>query len=147
MTFDIARDGGEVAVERALRWLVDDDPAALEAGPEAGTPRLAFNATVFAHALHATPGLVLEGRVLMLEEVGEHLYAFDRAVGAILSSRRASGLAGVRLGRVSDVPENDVPFLHTPEEIMAYWCRRAGVPFLGGADIGHDVDNRIAPLG
>jgi muramoyltetrapeptide carboxypeptidase len=45
------------------------------------------------------------------------------------------------------VPENDVPFGETAEEIAQDWCNRAGIPYLGRADIGHDADNKIVPFG
>lgn len=148
MAYDISRSGGEAAVLRALRWLVARDPASLEASCRGGTPALAFNATVLAHALHHVPDLDFTGRVLMLEEVGEYLYAFDRAVGSILSSRAARRLAGVRLGRISDIPNDpgQTPFGRTESEIVRHWCARAGVPFLGTADIGHDTTNAVVPF-
>ena len=58
-----------------------------------------------------------------------------------------TGIAGLRLGRLGDVPENDVPFGHDEEAIAQHWCARAGIPYLGRADIGHDVDNKIVPFG
>jgi len=33
------------------------------------------------------------------------------------------------------------------EEIARYWCLRSGIPWLGRADIGHDVNNKIVPFG
>jgi muramoyltetrapeptide carboxypeptidase len=33
------------------------------------------------------------------------------------------------------------------EEIVQYWCKKAGIPWLGRADIGHDIDNKIVPFG
>ena len=33
------------------------------------------------------------------------------------------------------------------EAVVRYWCGRSGIPWLGRADIGHDVDNRIVPFG
>ena len=89
------------------------------------------------------PGLA--GHVVMVEEVSEHLYAVDRLFFHAIA--HLGGIAGLRLGRVSDVPENDRPFGATAEEIARYWCQRHGVPFLGAADIGHDGDNRIVPFG
>ena len=56
-------------------------------------------------------------------------------------------MAGIRLGRCSDVPENDPDFGRTEEEIARYWCERSGIPYLGRADIGHDVDNKVVPFG
>jgi len=55
--------------------------------------------------------------------------------------------AGIRLGRISKVPENDRPFGADDVEIARYWCERAGVPYLGRADIGHDADNKIIAFG
>jgi muramoyltetrapeptide carboxypeptidase len=48
---------------------------------------------------------------------------------------------------LSAIPENDRPFGSEPEEIARDWCRRADVPYLGRADIGHDAANRIVPFG
>ena len=57
------------------------------------------------------------------------------------------GIAGLRLGRVSAVPENDRPFGSEPEGIVQGWCLRSGILYLGEADIGHDADNKIVPFG
>ena len=57
------------------------------------------------------------------------------------------GVAGIRLGRVSKVPENDRPFGSEPEEIARHWCGVHSIPYLGEADIGHDPANRIVPFG
>ena len=35
----------------------------------------------------------------------------------------------------------------TEEEIMRYWCAKAGIAYLGRADIGHDVENKVVPFG
>ena len=56
-------------------------------------------------------------------------------------------LKGVMLGRCSDTPDNDPPFEKDEETILQDWCTRFGVPFLGGADIGHDVENKIVVFG
>ena len=87
----------------------------------------------------------LTGHVVMVEEVAEHLYAVDRLFFHI--SQHLRGIAGLRLGRISAVPENDRPFGQTAEEIARHWCARSGIPFLGFADIGHDSANRIVPFG
>jgi muramoyltetrapeptide carboxypeptidase len=81
----------------------------------------------------------------MLEEVCEYHYAVDRLFFHVTA--HLGGVAGIRLGRVSEVPENDRPFGAGPEEIARYWCDKHAVPFLGTADIGHDIDNKIVPFG
>ena len=57
------------------------------------------------------------------------------------------GVAGIRLGRVSDVPENDRAFGMDIDTMVRGWCQRRSIAFLGSADIGHDAANAIVPFG
>lgn len=148
MPVDITRDGGEAVVARALRWLVERDETALEPHVRAvGAPTAAFNLTILAH-LMGTPLLPdLTGHVLMLEEVGEYMYRIDRALAQIAASPAVRAAAGIRLGRCSDIPLNDPDFGRDEEDVTREWCARAGIAYLGRADIGHDVANRVVPFG
>lgn len=145
---DLNREGGRAAIERALAWLCFEDPAALEPSvTPGGPPALAFNIAVLSSILGTPLEPRFEGRVLMLEEVSEHLYAIDRMLFHITSSLAVRRVAGVRLGRVSQVPQNDRPFGEAAEPMMRRWCERAGLAFLGRADIGHDGTNKVVPFG
>ena len=77
--------------------------------------------------------------------MAEHLYAVDRLFFHVTQHLR--GIAGLRLGRINDVPENDRPFGASEEDIARHWCDRANIPYLGFADIGHDAGNKIVPFG
>jgi muramoyltetrapeptide carboxypeptidase len=89
----------------------------------------------------------LSGHVLMVEEVSEYLYAFDRAMFSVTTHLAVAGLTGLRLGRVSDIPENDRSFGEEADAIARRWCAVKGISYLGCADIGHDVNNKIVPFG
>ena len=89
----------------------------------------------------------LAGHVLMLEEVSEYSYRTDRAMFHITSNPSVRRVAGIRLGRCSLVPENDPDFGESEEQIVRHWCERAGIAWLGAADIGHDSRNRVVPFG
>ena len=146
MPADIRRAGGEAAVVRALDWLVDRSPAALEPSLD-GRPAAAFNIVILAHLI-GTPHLPdLSGHVLMIEDVDEYLYRTDRDLAQIVQHPSVRRVAGVRLGRISQVPENDPDFGATPDEVVRHWCDRSGIPFLGAADIGHDAGNKVVPFG
>ncbi len=146
MAADILRDGGEAAVGRALAWLVDRAPESLE--PTVGRARTAaFNITVLSQLLGTPLQPDLEGHVLMLEEVSEAMYRIDRSLFHITSNAAIRRAAGIMLGRCSDIPRNDPDFGMHEEDVARYWCRRSGIPWLGRADIGHDVGNKIVPFG
>jgi muramoyltetrapeptide carboxypeptidase len=143
MPVDIRRDGGEAAVRRVFDWF-GGDRSGLERSLDRH-PTVAFNLMTLA-MLCGTPLMPgLAGHVVMVEEVSEYLYAVDRLFFHITA--HLGGVAGLRLGRLSGVPENDRPFGSEAEDIARYWCGRHDIPFLGHADIGHDAANKIVPFG
>ena len=147
MPQDVMREGGDAAVRRALSWLVDRSPQALEPHVRADARHAAFNITVFSQLLGTPLEPDLAGHVLMLEEVSEYSYRTDRAMFHITSNPSVRRVAGIRLGRCSLVPENDPDFGESEEQIVRHWCERAGIAWLGAADIGHDSRNRVVPFG
>jgi muramoyltetrapeptide carboxypeptidase len=145
MPQDVVRAEGEAAIHRALDWLVRRDPAAVEA--DLRRPAMAFNLTVLSSLL----GTVLEpdfsGVELLVEEVSEHHYRIDRLMFHVTSDANVRKAARLRLGRASDIPENDPEFGSDEQSIVADWCRRAGVELGPPADIGHDSSNKVVPFG
>ena len=143
MPADVRREGGSGAVARVFRWLTGE--AGMTEPSIDHHPTVAFNLTTLA-MLCGTPLMPgLAGHVVQVEEVSEHLYAVDRLF--FHATAHLSGIAGLRLGRIGQVPENDRPFGAEAEDIARYWCQRHAIPYLGRADIGHDADNRIVPFG
>jgi muramoyltetrapeptide carboxypeptidase len=147
MVRDVVRDGGEAAVGRALDWLVAGAAESLEPGLAAGKKHAAFNVTVFAHMIGTPLQPDLDGHILLLEDVAEYAYRTDRALFHITSNENVRRVAGIRLGRCTEVPENDPDFGETDEEVLRHWCARARIAYLGRADIGHDADNKVVPFG
>lgn len=143
MPTDIRREGGDAAVRRTLGWLAGER-GGLEPSLDQH-PTVAFNLMTLS-MLCGTPLMPgLAGHVVMIEEVAEYHYAIDRLFFHLTA--HLGGVAGLRLGRVSQIPENDAPFVHDEEAIARHWCARHAIPYLGRADIGHDSDNKIVPFG
>jgi muramoyltetrapeptide carboxypeptidase len=147
MPADIERDGGDQAVARALAYLVERDPASLEPNLTPGTPAAAFNLTILSRLIGTPFQPDLTGHVLMIEEVSEYMYAIDRNLFHITSNPEVRQVAGIRLGRCSAIPPNTPDFGQSEEEVARTWCRRSGIAYLGRADIGHDIDNKVVPFG
>ncbi|WP_068072072.1 LD-carboxypeptidase [Novosphingobium lentum] len=145
MSGDIRRDGGEAAVLRALGFLCGSGEG-LEPDLD-GRPTVAFNLMTLAMLVGTDLMPSLAGHVVLIEEVSEYLYAVDRLLFHVTAHLAPMGIAGLRLGRVSDVPENDRSFGMEPADMVRDWCARTGIAFLGRADIGHDAANKIVPFG
>lgn len=146
MPMDLVRPGGEAAVMRSLSWLNTADPASLESSLDE-RPAAAFNMVVLSHLLGTALEPDLTDHVLMLEEVSEHLYRVDRTMFHLTASPSLHRVAGIKLGRVSDIIPNDPIFAECEEEIVQRWCTQSGIPYLGRADIGHDAENKVVPFG
>lgn len=137
-------DSGRNAVRRVLQWLGGDN-SGLEPSLDGKTPAVAFNLITLAMISNTPLMPDLSGHVVMVEEVSEHLYSIDRLFFHLSGS--LPRIAGLRLGAVTDIPENYTEFGMTEEEIARFWCDRAGVPFLGRAEIGHTSANKVVPFG
>jgi muramoyltetrapeptide carboxypeptidase len=145
MPQDVLRDGGDAAVNRALDWLVRRDEVALE--PKLRQPAMAFNLTVLSTLLGTPLESDFSGVELLIEEVGEHHYRIDRLMFHVTSSANVRKVARIRLGRASDIPENDPEFGSDERAIVADWCSRSGIELGPPADIGHDSGNKVVPFG
>lgn len=145
MPLDVKRERGDAAIARVLGWLTGAEDG-LEPHLDAD-PTVAFNLTTLAMMVGTPLMPNLKHHVVMVEEVSEHLYAVDRLFFHLTAALGPMQIEGLRLGRVSDVPDNDRPFGATAEQIARDWCSRATIPFLGAADIGHDHANRVVPFG
>lgn len=141
MPSDLKRTGGEAAVLRGLSWLMNPEQSA------GSQKRAAFNLTILSQVLGTALQPDLSDHVLMIEEVGEYMYRIDRSLFHVTSNPGIRKIAGLMLGRCSDVPDNDPDFVLTEEEVARHWCAQSGIPYLGRADIGHDADNQVVPFG
>lgn len=147
MPVDLVREGGEAACRRGLRWLVEGDVRSLERGVTPGHPNLAFNLTILSQLLGTPLEPDFAGHMIQLEDVGEYMYRLDRYFFHVTSNEAVRRCAGLRLGRCTPIPKNDPDFGMEEEDLCRMWCERSGIAYLGRADIGHDVDNKVVPFG
>jgi len=147
MPSDIGRQDGQQAIARALDWIVNRKSGALEPSLINGQKYAAFNLMTLAMMTGTKLLPDLRDHILIVEEISEYLYAFDRAMFHLCSNLADIGLTGIKLGRVGDIPENDRPFGEDPEAIIKRWAGGNAIAYLGRAEIGHDAQNRIVPFG
>lgn len=145
MPIDINRQHGDATVARSLDWLTGGRRG-LEPGL-GNRPAAAFNLAIL-QSLIGTPWLPdLADHVLMVEEVSEPMYRLDRELFQMAHATQLKGIAGVRLGAVTDVQLNDPPWAEPLEAMATRWCGEMGIQYLGRAEIGHTQTNRVVPFG
>lgn len=147
MPADVMRDGGDKAVRRTLSYLLDRSSEALEPTVLSGAKVAAFNIKTLGELIGTPYQPDLAGHVLLLEDVAEYMYSIDRMLFHITSAPAMRKIAGIKLGRCSQIPANDPDFGKSEVQVAEYWCARSGIAYLGRADIGHDADNKVVPFG
>ncbi len=88
-----------------------------------------------------------KGKVLFLEDVGEHEYAIDRMFRTLKRKGKLANLAGLVIGAFNELGEESIPFGQTPEEIIDELVKTYTYPVCFGFPSGHIDDNRAMVLG
>lgn len=84
-----------------------------------------------------------EGRILLIEELGETISTIDSMLQQLKQARKLEQLAGVVIGSFTQT-EADEAALFT---LMRDYFADLGVPVVAGFKIGHDSTNIAIPLG
>jgi muramoyltetrapeptide carboxypeptidase len=86
-------------------------------------------------------------KILFLEDLDEYLYHIDRMLLGMKRSGKLSGLAGLIIGGMTKMNDNQVPFGKTAEEIISDTVSDYNYPVCFGFPAGHMEDNRALILG
>jgi muramoyltetrapeptide carboxypeptidase len=87
------------------------------------------------------------GKILFLEDLDEYLYHIDRMMMNLKRSGKLEGLAGLIIGGMSRMHDNEIPFNKTANEIIAEAVGDYSYPVCYNFPAGHLDDNRALILG
>ena len=88
-----------------------------------------------------------DGKILFLEEIGEHLYNIDRMLISLKRAEKLKGLKGLIVGSFTETKDNEEPFGKSVEEIILEHTSEYDYPVCFGFPAGHADDNRALPFG
>jgi muramoyltetrapeptide carboxypeptidase len=89
----------------------------------------------------------LDGAILFLEDVGEDLYRVDRMLAHLRMAGALERLAGVAVGRFTDLKRAMTDGALGFDEVLATYLLPLGIPVAYGFPIGHIDDQWTLPLG
>lgn len=87
------------------------------------------------------------GKILFLEDLDEYLYHIDRMMMNLRRSGKLEGLAGLIVGGMTKMHDNEVPYDKTANEIIAEAVEDYPYPVCYNFPAGHLDDNRALILG
>jgi len=88
-----------------------------------------------------------KGKILFIEDLDEYLYHIDRMMVSLKRSGKLSDLAGLVVGGMTDMKDNQIPFGKTAEEIIMDAVKEYKYPVCFNFPAGHIDKNLAIPLG
>lgn len=116
--------------------------------PGRATGRLAGgNLALVASLVGTSYAWDLDGAILVLEDVSEHVYRIDRMLIQLLHSGALARVAGIAFGGFTDIPEDSADAERPLDRVLREVAERVGVPCVMNLPIGHSPDHVTLPLG
>ena len=105
-------------------------------------PVVGGNLTLICNNLGTPSALDTNNKILVIEEVGEWLYALDRAMVQLKRTGKLRHLAGLVVGRMIDTKDDpNNPFGKSAEEIIKEHVAAYDYPIAFNFPIGHEASN------
>jgi muramoyltetrapeptide carboxypeptidase len=105
------------------------------------------NLDVLCSLIGSVSDIDTSGKILFIEEIGEHLYRIDRMMWMLKRAGKLDNLAGLIVGGFTDIPDEASVFGKTANEIIAEAVENYTYPVCFGFPAGHHEDNRALIFG
>jgi muramoyltetrapeptide carboxypeptidase len=105
------------------------------------------NLALLAHLVGTGSDLKTKGRLLFIEDVGEYLYNIDRMMYQLKRSGKLDKLAGLIVGRFTDMKDTENPFGQTAYEIIRDIVAEYDYPVCYEFPVSHDEKNYALKIG
>ena len=114
---------------------------------EAVGPLIGGNLSLLVHCIGTPSDVDTAGKILFLEDIGEHLYHIDRMMVQLKRAGKLADLVGLAVGHFTNMEDNEPPFGKTAEEIILDAVQEYGYPVAFGFPIGHEPSNEAVVCG
>jgi muramoyltetrapeptide carboxypeptidase len=105
------------------------------------------NIAILCSLIGTASDLHTDGKVLFIEEIGEHLYKIDRMMWQLKRSGKLDKLAGLVVGGMTDIPDDKAHFGKNTTEIIHEITAEYNYPVCFDFPAGHQKDNRALVFG
>lgn len=105
------------------------------------------NLAMLAHVTGSVSEVDMMGKILFVEDIGEHLYNVDRMLLNLKRAGKLANLAGLVVGSFTELQDTTRPFGQTIAEIITDKVREYDYPVCFGMQAGHQTVNYTLMLG
>jgi muramoyltetrapeptide carboxypeptidase len=117
----------------------------LKPGTASG-PLWGGNLTLLIERLGTPDQLDTSGSILLLEDIDEKLYAFERMMLHLKRSGSLDGIKGLVIGEMLEMGDSETPFGKTTDEIVLDVCADLDIPIISNFPCGHGDYQATLPV-
>lgn len=88
-----------------------------------------------------------EKKILFIEDVGEYIYNVDRMLYQLKRCGKLDNLAGLIVGKFTDMKDTTIPFGQTTEEVVYNIIKDFDYPVCFGFPVSHERENYALKIG
>jgi muramoyltetrapeptide carboxypeptidase len=105
------------------------------------------NLSILYSLIGTNSDLTTDGKILFIEDIGEHIYAIDRILYSLKKSGKLQKLAGLLVGGMTNIKDTEIPFGKNVEEVISEIVAPYNFPVCFNFPAGHVDDNRAIACG
>ncbi|RYD59295.1 MAG: LD-carboxypeptidase [Sphingobacteriales bacterium] len=105
------------------------------------------NLAILAHLTGSVSDIDTSGKILFIEDIGEHLYNIDRLMLNLKRAGKLIKIKGLVVGGLTDMQDTERPFGQEIEDIILDKVKEYDYPVCFGFPVGHDDINYTLCLG
>jgi Uncharacterized proteins, homologs of microcin C7 resistance protein MccF len=105
------------------------------------------NLSLLAHLVGTTSDINTKNKILFIEDIGEYIYNVDRMMYQLKRSGKLKKLAGLIVGKFSDMKDTERPFGQTAEEVIRDVIKEYDYPVCFNFPVSHEKENYALKIG
>lgn len=114
---------------------------------KAGGRLVGGNLSLLAHLSGTSSDINTKNKILFIEDIGEYIYNIDRMMYQLKRSGKLEKLAGLIVGKFSEMKDTERPFGQTAEEVIRDVVKEYDYPVCFNFPVSHEKENYALKIG
>jgi muramoyltetrapeptide carboxypeptidase len=105
------------------------------------------NLSLLSHLIGTSSDIKTKNKILFIEDVGEYIYNIDRMMYQLKRSGKLDDLAGLIIGKFTDMKDTIIPFGQRADEVIRDIVKEYDYPVCFNFPVSHEKENYALKVG
>jgi muramoyltetrapeptide carboxypeptidase len=105
------------------------------------------NLSLLSHLIGTSSDVKTKNKILFIEDVGEYIYNIDRMMYQLKRSGKLDDLAGLIIGKFTDMKDTIIPFGQRADEVIRDIVKEYDYPVCFNFPVSHEKENYALKVG